>query len=139
VNPNHALIRGVMRSYAQGDMAPLMAVASEDIVWSSNAPKQGFRFGGRYAGQLGMKEALSLIASDFEMLRYEKREMVGDGDVVWAASDLEALEKKSRSRLQFELVNRWQFEGGKLVAYAEYFASASLLLQLGRTVTAPGS
>lgn len=131
---HHALIRGVVRAYAQGDMTPLLAAASEGVVWSSNAPKASFRFGGRFSGHLGMKEAVSLIASDFDLLRYEAREMIGDGDVVWLSNDLDVLERKTRSRIQFELVNRWQFQDGKLVAYSEYFDSAGVLFKLGRTL-----
>ena len=135
MHPNHAVLRGVMRAYVQGDHAPLMEAASDDVVWDSHAPREYFRFGGRFAGRLGLREALSLIASDFAILRYESGEMTGDNDVVWLSNRLDVMELKTNARAQFELVNCWRFAGGRIRSCTEYFDSAGLLLQLGRSLT----
>jgi ketosteroid isomerase-like protein len=128
----HDTLRKIMTAYLQGDLQPLMAIAADDIVWDSNARRSQFRFGGTFKGRIGLQEALSFIASEFAMLKYDVREIVGDGDTVWALSDVVLSEHKTGKRAHFRLANRWQFENGKLVAFTEFFDTGGVLADLGR-------
>jgi uncharacterized protein len=130
--PMHDTLRAIMGAYLQGDLAPLMAIASDDIVWDSNARRSQFRFGGIFKGRVGLQEALALIASEFAMLKYDVREIVGEGDIVWALSDVILSEHKTGKRASFRLANRWQFRDGKLVQFTEFFDTAGVLADLGR-------
>jgi ketosteroid isomerase-like protein len=121
-----------MRAYLQGDLEPLFAAASDDVVWDSNVAKRNFRFGGRFQGRVGLKEALSLIASEFAIIRYDVRELTGDGDVIWALSDVTISEHKTGKRAEIRLANRWEFKGDKIASCTEFFDSASVLTALGR-------
>jgi ketosteroid isomerase-like protein len=60
------------------------------------------------------------------------RELTGDGDVVWALSDVTLSEHKSGKRAEIRLANRWQFRDGKIVSCNEFFDSAGVLTALGR-------
>ena|ERR1700742_817926 len=124
----------VIRAYVEGDLAPLLAHTAEDVVWESNASAAHYRFGGRFKGHLGLKEGLSLVATEFGVLRYDVREMVEEGDVIWALSELEVLEHKTGKRATLPLANRWQFRDGKIVSCSEFFDSARVLAELGRLV-----
>ena len=128
----HETLRAITGAYLQGDLGPLMAIASDDIVWDSNARRSLFRFGGVFKGRVGLQEALSLIASEFAMLKYDVQEIVGDGDTVWALSDVILSEHKTGKRASFRLANRWQFKDGKLVQFTEFFDTAGALADLGR-------
>jgi ketosteroid isomerase-like protein len=129
---NKDTLRRVMRAYTQGDLEPLMKAVAEDVVWDSNSPAPHFRFGGRYNGHVGLTEALSLIASEFHILRYDIEEMTGEGDIIWAMSEFEVLERRSGKHAQLRLANRWQFRAGKIVSCTEFFDSAGTLLQLDK-------
>jgi len=130
--PMHDALRAIMGAYLQGDLAPLRAIASDDIVWDSNARRSQFRFGGIFKGRVGLQEALALIASEFAMLKYDVQEIVGEGDIVWALSDVILSEHKTGKRASFRLANRWQFRDGKLVELTEFFDTAGVLADLGR-------
>jgi ketosteroid isomerase-like protein len=129
---HHEALTRIMRAYLQGDLEPLFAAASDDVVWDSNVPKTSFRFGGRFQGRVGLKEALSLIASEFAIVRFDVRELTGDADVVWAMSDVTLSEHKTGKRADIRLANRWQFAGDKIVSCTEFFDSAGVLTALGR-------
>jgi hypothetical protein len=47
---NQTTFRRVMCAYTKGDLAPLMDIVTDDVVWDSNAQPSQFRFGGRYVG-----------------------------------------------------------------------------------------
>jgi ketosteroid isomerase-like protein len=128
----HDTLRAIMGAYLQGDLEPLMAIASDDIVWDSNARRSQFRFGGVFKGRIGLQEALSIIASEFAMLKYDVREIVGEGDTMWALSDVVLSEHKTGKRANFRLTNRWQFKDGKLVQLTEFFDTGGVLADLGR-------
>ncbi len=130
--PIHDKLRKIMGAYLQGDLTPLLEIAADDIVWDSNARKPQFRFGGVFHGRVGLQEALSLIASEFAMLRYDVQEIVGTGDTIWALSDVILSEHKTGKRTSIRLANRWQFRDGKLVRFTEFFDTAGVLADLGR-------
>jgi ketosteroid isomerase-like protein len=132
---HHEALTKIMRAYLQGDLEPLFAAASDDVVWDSNVSKGNFRFGGRFQGRVGLKEALSLIASEFAIIRFDVRELTGEGDVVWALSDVTLSEHKTGKRAEIRLANRWQFRGEKIVSCTEFFDSAGVLSALGRMPT----
>jgi ketosteroid isomerase-like protein len=82
-----------------------------------------------------LKEALSLIASELLISRHDITELTGDGDVVWAMSDVEVIERHGTKQARIKLVNRWQFRDGKIASCTEFFDSAGTLLQLDRITT----
>ncbi len=123
----------------QGDLEPLMIAAADDVVWNSNVPPSHFRFGGQFHGRIGLKEALSLIAREFSLVRYDVREMTGDDDVVWALSDVIISERTTGCRASVRLANRWQFRDGKIVSCTEFFDSIGVLIALGRIEAKPAA
>ena len=146
VESNKALLRRVLKAYERGDYEPIFAALDEDVVWSSNSLANHYRFGGTRRGRAGVVEALSMIAADYDISRYDVVEMVGEGDVIWATSELSLYDRKTGRPLTFPLVNRWQFRDGRIVSCSEFFDTAAVLQQQGRIpsdlprdITAKGS
>ncbi len=136
---HHAALRRVIDAYVQGDLEPLMLAAADDVVWNSNVPPSHFHFGGQFHGRIGLKEALSLIAREFSLVRYDVREMTGDGDVVWALSDVILSEHRTGRRACVKLANRWHFRDDKIVSCTEFFDGVGLLIALGRVDAKPAA
>jgi ketosteroid isomerase-like protein len=133
---NKRRLARVMAAYTKGDLEPLMDAVTDDVIWDSNALTSQFRFGGSFRGPLGVKEALSLIATEFHILRYDIQEMTGDGDIVWVLSDVEIRDRKTGKQIAIKLANRWQFRDGMIVSCTEFFDTAGTLIKLGRSVAA---
>lgn len=132
VEENKATLRRMIVAYESGDFAPIYEALDEDVTWASNSLANHYRFGGVRRGRAGVVEALSMIAVDYEISRYEVVEMIGEGDVVWATSMLSLFDRKTARPLTFPLVNRWQFKDGKIVSCSEFFDTAAVLQQQGR-------
>jgi ketosteroid isomerase-like protein len=132
VEANKAVLKAVLRAYENGDYEPIFSHLDEDVVWSSNSLANHYRFGGTRRGRAGVVEALSMIAADYHINRYEVMEMIGEGDVIWATSTLSLHDRKTNRPLSFPLVNRWQFRNGKIVSCSEFFDTAAVLQQQGK-------
>lgn len=132
VEDNKTTLRRVLKAYESGDFDPIYKALDDDVVWASNSLASHYRFGGARQGRAGVVEALSMIAADYDISRYDVVEMVGEGDVIWATSTLSLFDRKTGRPLSFALVNRWQFKGGKIVSCSEFFDTAAVLQQQGR-------
>jgi ketosteroid isomerase-like protein len=129
---NKAIVKRILTAYAVGDLSPLLAALDDNVSWTSNALVGHYRFGGRRHGRGGVIEGLSLIAADYDITRYEVREMIAEGEVVWVTSDLGVTDKRNSRNMDFMLVSRWQFRAEKLVSFCEFFDTASVMQQQGR-------
>ena len=129
------LVRNVLDAYGQGDIAPLRAIMAPDVIYFSHAPRSLFRFAGRHEGVIDVIAALSAIATDYSVHRYKVREIEGEGDIVWYASDVEVSERRTGKSAKFTLAGRWAFHEGHLVSAEEFFDSASVALATGAAAT----
>ncbi|HEY0105803.1 MAG TPA: nuclear transport factor 2 family protein [Rhizomicrobium sp.] len=129
---NKALIRTILKAYAQSDLAPLLEAIHADIVWTSQAPAAHYGFGGSHKGRAGTLAGMAKIATAYQLNHYRVTELVGEGDVVWMTATVAFTHRRSGTQLSFPLVSRWQFQDAKVIALTEYFDSATLLIQEGR-------
>ena len=125
-----AQLRRMMTAYGEGDLAPIREALDPNVRYHPHGPKEFFRFAGPHKGFADAIAGLSAIASDYAVHRYDIREMIGEGNVIWTTVDIEATNRRQNIRLSFALIGRWQFEGNRVVSVDEYFDSGSIALQL---------
>ncbi len=132
VEANKKVLTRILRAYSEGDLERVVSSFDESVVWMVHTVPGHYRFGGPRRGHLGMSEVWAMLATYFTMERYESREMVGEGDIVWSTNELTVLVRRSGKRVLLRLVNRWQFKDGKVIACDEYFDTAGTLAQQER-------
>jgi ketosteroid isomerase-like protein len=132
VEANKKVLERILKAYSQGDLERVVSSFDENVVWMVHTLPGHYRFGGPRRGHLGMSEVWAMLATYFTMERYESREMVGEGDVVWSTNELTVLVRKTGKRVLLRLVNRWQFKDGCVIACDEYFDTAATLAQQER-------
>jgi ketosteroid isomerase-like protein len=133
-------IRTILTAYGEGDMSALRESLDPEIVYHSHAPSELFRWGGTHEGLVNGVAALSAIASDYAVHRYELKEIAGEGDVVWVTADLEATDRHRKIRVDAQVVSRWQFKGERVIRVDEYYDTARVALkQRVVAITASGS
>lgn len=141
-----ALMRRVTKAFAANDTRPLMDVIDDNTVWkSASAPDGPFQFGGAYRGRAGIAEVTSSIFSAYTFYRFEAKEIVESGEIVWGLFEVEASyhPKKDRNRpaipIRYDCAMRWRVRNGKLIEYQSFFDTASLLYQQGELNSPPQS
>ncbi|MDE2631415.1 MAG: nuclear transport factor 2 family protein [Alphaproteobacteria bacterium] len=127
-----ALMRKIAKAFEQGELQPLFDAIDDNTVWRSGSQLEGlFRFGGEYRKYAGVKELISRIASAYTFRRFEPKETVAGGDVVWGWFDIETEYRPTRKIATFEIVIRWQVRNGKILDHRAFLDTTYLLHQQG--------
>jgi ketosteroid isomerase-like protein len=129
---NRKVLERILRAYSESDLERVVSSFDENVQWMVHALPGHYRFGGPKRGHLGMAEVWAMIATYFTIERYECKEMIGEGDVLWATNELTVMIRRVNRRVMLRLVNRWQFENGKVIACDEYFDTAAALTMQDR-------
>jgi ketosteroid isomerase-like protein len=131
---NKELMLSVFAAFRDGNLAPLFDAVSPDVVWTSSAPQQFFRFGGTHRGLSGMKEYTALLFSRYTFIRFEPMNVTARGEQVWGLFDAEALHQPSGKYVKTEISIRWSVRDGKVVEHQGFFDTAGVLLQQGDVI-----
>ena len=128
---NKALMLSVFAAFRDGNLEPLFAAISPDVVWQAAAPQEFFRFGGTYRGIDGMHEYTALLSSRYHFTRFHPKIVTATGDQVWGLFEAEALHQPSSRYVRFELSLRWTVRDGKITEHQCFFDTAGVLIQQG--------
>ncbi|HEX4634986.1 MAG TPA: nuclear transport factor 2 family protein [Rhizomicrobium sp.] len=126
----------VFAAFKDGDLEPLFAAISPEVVWKASAPPEFFRFGGTFRGIDGMHEYIALLSSRYHFTRLAPKIVTATGDQVWGLFEAEALHQPSGRYVQFDLLLRWTVKGGKVMEHQCFFDTAGVLMQQGDLVAA---
>jgi ketosteroid isomerase-like protein len=133
---NRDLMLSVFAAFRDGHLEPLFAALSPDVVWTSTAPREFFRFGGTYRGIAGMKEYTALLFSRYSFVRFAPKLVTAKGDQVWGLFDAEARHAPSGRYVKSDIMVRWTVKDGRITEHQGLFDTAGVLLQQGELVAA---
>lgn len=129
---NKSLMLHVLAALKDGDLEPLFAMLSPEVVWKATAPPQFFRFGGIHHGVAGVREYSALLFSRYHLTRLTPKAVTAQGEHVWGLFETEALHQPSGRYVQFDSFIGWTVRNGKLVEHQCLFDTASVLIQQGQ-------
>ena len=133
---NRNLMLSVIGALKEGDVAPLFAAASPDIVWKSNAPREFFRFGGPGVGLAELKAHIALIFSQYHFVRFDPMIIVTQDEIVCGQFEIEAYHQRSSRTVKSGIAIRWRVRDGRIVEHEGFSDTASVLMQQGDLVAA---
>ncbi len=102
----------VLAAFKDGNLDPLFAALSPDVVWRANAPREFFRFGGIHRGIPGMREYTALLFSRYSFSALRPKSVVAKDDQVWGLFEAEARHQPSGKYVVFEVSIRWTIRDG---------------------------
>ena len=122
------LVRRILAAYERADLAPLLDLIDEDIVWKSAfGADSGVRFGGEYRGRAGVLEAVSQLAMSVVFRRFRPREMVSEGEIVWCLVDAEIAPIRAPHRgVRRDAAVRCRIHDGRILEIQTFFDTAAL-------------
>jgi ketosteroid isomerase-like protein len=133
---NRNLMLSVIRAFKVGDLDPLFAAISDDVVWKSTAPKEFFRFGGIHRGRMGVKAYTALLFTRYSFIRFEPKLVVARDNVVWGQFEAQAVHRLSDKIVNTDISIHWVVKAGKILEHQGFFDTASVLMQQGDLLVA---
>jgi ketosteroid isomerase-like protein len=128
---NKNLMLSAIAAFKDGNLEPLFAALSPNVVWKATAPREFFRFGGTHRGIAGMREYTALLFSRYHFTRFTPKTLTAKGDQVWGLFEAEALHQISGKYVRTDISIRWTVKDGKITEHQGFFDTASVLMQQG--------
>jgi len=134
---NTQLVKEAYMAFARGDMAALLGLMSEDVVWRS--PGTDMPLSGTYKGRSGVANFFEKLAGTAEMLSFEPQEFIAEGDRVVVTGNERVRIKSTNRILEQDWVMLFTVRDGRIAAFAEYYDTLAVAAAYGIAARAVGS
>jgi uncharacterized protein len=118
IQENVQLVKDGFAAFARGDIQGLLALFAEDIEWV--IPGAGLPLAGTYRGHAGVASFFQKLNDDSEILAFEPREFVAEGDRVLVVGWERARVKATNRMYQSDWVMAFTVQNGKVTKFHEY-------------------
>ena len=106
------------------DMKPLLALYSDDVEWQVPA-MENVPFGGPRRGIAGVQDFFAAITDRLEVLEFEPREYIAQGDKVVALGRYSWRVKATGREFSSDFAHVCTLRDGKIVRFHEYMDTAA--------------
>jgi hypothetical protein len=121
---NKAIVEQAYNNFKAGNIDALLNLMSDDISWTL-PEMEGVPFAGKRNGRQSVGEFFATVNSSQEVLRFEPRELISEGDKVVALGSYEWRVKLTGREFRGEFAHAWTIRDGKLAAFHEYTDTAA--------------
>jgi len=122
---NTAIAQQAYDNFKKGDIQALLNLMSDDIIWElpeiEDVPIAGSR-----SGRDAVGEFFAMVARDQDVIVFEPREFVADGDKVVALGHYQWRVRDTDREFATDFVHVFTIRNGKIVAFREHFDTAAV-------------
>jgi uncharacterized protein len=123
-------------AFSRGDIPGLLALMAEDVEWQ--IPGAGLPLAGTYRGRDGVANFFQKLAADSEILDFQPREFIAEGDRVLVVGWERAKVKATNRTVELDWVMSFTIRNGKVAIFREYTDTKALAAAYGSTAAAAG-
>ena len=120
---NKAIVQQAYNNFKTGDIEGLLNLMSDDITWTL-PEMQGVPFSGKRTGRASIAEFFDSVGSSQEVLSFEPRELIAEGDKVVALGSYSWRVKANGREFGGDFAHVWTIQDGKAVVFQEYMDTA---------------
>jgi len=121
---NLQVVKNGYAAFARGDVQGLLALFAENIEWI--IPGAGLPLAGTYRGLAGAATFFQKLTAEVEILAFEPREFVAEGDRVLVVGWERAKVKATDRTYQADWVMAFTVQNGKVTKYHQYTDTQSI-------------
>jgi ketosteroid isomerase-like protein len=121
---NVGVVQKAYENFKTGNIEALLGLMSEDVDWRL-PDTEGLAFGGARRGQGQVSEFFTTLADVQDVLAFEPREFVAQGDKVVATGDYKWRVKKNGREYGGDWAHVFTVRDGKIVGFHEYMDTAA--------------
>ena len=136
IQDNTRIVQEGYAAFARSDIQGLLALLADDVEWI--IPNSGGPLGGTYRGHAGVAAFFQKLAGEADILAFEPREFVAQGDRVLVVG-WERVKVKSTSRTaELHWVMAFTVRDGKVTHFQEYTDTLAIAGAYGLSARAAG-
>jgi len=117
---NKELVQSAFENFQKGNVAGIMEMMSDDIVWDMNGPVAILPFAGPRKGKAEVMDFFAQIAATSDFQKFEPQAYVAEGDNVAAFGVAVATNKQTGKQATSRWAMSWTFSDGKATKYHNY-------------------
>jgi ketosteroid isomerase-like protein len=115
---NVQLVKDGYAAFGRGDVAGLLALLAEDVEWQIPGP--GLPLAGTYRGHEGVANFFQKLSQEADILDFQPREFVADGDHVLVIGWESARVKATGRTAEVDWVMSFTVRNGKIALFREF-------------------
>lgn len=121
---NLQVVKEGYAAFSRGDMAGLLEKFSRDIEW--HIPGTGLPLAGTYRGHDGVAQFFQKLAQEAEILDFQAREFIADGDRVIVLGTERTKIRATNRTVDLDWIMSFTLRDGKVAAYRQYTDTKAL-------------
>jgi ketosteroid isomerase-like protein len=133
---NLQVVKDGYTAYGCGDLASLLALLAEDVEWI--IPGAGLPLAGTYRGREGAAKFFQKLAAESEVLDFQPREFVADGDCVLVLGSERVKVKATNRTIEVDWIMAFTLRNGQIATFREYTDTKVIADAYGSTARAAG-
>lgn len=130
------VVKNGYAAFGRGDIAGLLELLTEDVEW--NSPGPGLPLSGTYVGRAGVANFFQKLAAEAEILDFQPREFVADGDRVLVLGSERGKVRATNRAFELEWVMSFTIRDNKIAIFREYTDTKALADAYAAAATAAG-
>ncbi|HEX7183085.1 MAG TPA: nuclear transport factor 2 family protein [Thermoanaerobaculia bacterium] len=120
-----AIVEKAYADFGQGDIPSIISALSPDVEWREpGAPY--VPYGGTYRGHEGVGQFFSKLDGSLEMLEFEPRDLIEQGDKVVALGHFKARSRPNGNVFETDWTMVWNFSGDKIARFQSFVDTAAV-------------
>ena|SRR2546428_13733723 len=132
---NTAIAQQAYNNFKTGDIQALLSLMSDNITWE--LPEiEDVPIAGRRSGRDAVGEFFAMVARDQDVIEFEPREFVAQGDKVVVLGNYRWQVKDTNREFATDFVHIFTVRDGKIVAFREHFDTAVVAAAYQKAMTA---
>lgn len=132
---NLQVIQQAYQCFGQGDIAGVLSTLTDDVVWHV-APVAGVAYTGTRKGQAGAGEFFAGLVEAEDVLKFEPRDFIAQGDKVAVVGSYAGRVKTTGREYETYWIHVFSLRDGKISNFAEYTDTAAIAAAFMKTQTA---
>jgi ketosteroid isomerase-like protein len=129
---NIALVQQAYAAFGRGDIPGLLALMDSAVSWITPGPSD-LPTAGKRRGHAGVGEFFQTLTGLVDIVRFEPKEFVAQGDRVIVVGDETARVKATGNNAEFRWVHMFDVRDGRIVAFEEFGDVSAVLAEIRST------
>jgi ketosteroid isomerase-like protein len=121
---NVQVVKDGFAAFSRGDIPGLLALLAEDVEW--HIPGAGLPLAGTYRGRDGVANFFQNLSAEWEILDFQPREFVAEGDRVLVVGWERAKVKATNRTAEVDWIMSFTVRNGKIAIFREYIDTKAL-------------